>query len=164
MALVALLVAALSLCVAVSHVAVNAATWRLSGPRVKVTWGWIFRPRGLYPRLAIKVANSGRIPATAAAWGIQLQDGSTLVEFQPGRGGPALPHRIEPQDSTHWEMDPKEMLDALQTQGRSDTGGKAFVQLATGPVILSRKSINFRTLAATISRTGPKPGGSASPA
>lgn len=163
MALAALLVAALSLCVAVSHVAVNAATWRLSGPRVRVTWGWIFRPRALYPRLAIKVANSGRIPATVEGWGIQLQDGSTLVEFQPGRGGPALPHRIEPQDSTHWEMDPKEMLDALQTQGRCDTGGKAFARLATGPVVLSRNSVDLRSMAATINRTAGTPADSAPP-
>ncbi len=99
MTLVALFIAVLSLAVAVGHVLVDMITWRFSGHRVKVTWGWVFRPRGAYPGLIITAANAGRSPASIEGWGVRLHDGSTLVEFEAGRGGPQLPHRLVAQDS-----------------------------------------------------------------
>jgi|GEM_PF-1339500 len=126
----------------------QAASFLLSGPRVRVhlqeglrgPGGAVLAPSSIYtddgraalerqgfdePILAVIVVNRGRLPATVGNWSIRFGNGAAYQNPGDPRN-PALPYRLEPFTSESW-YSPLDHLQQLQAVFNDQSEAAALV-------------------------------------
>lgn len=170
MEIATLVIAIIGLILAVVSLLWQAATFVLSGPRVKVRLregirgdhgGALLGPIENYTAdglaaltaqgysehvLGIEVVNTGRLPATIRTWGLRFGNRAVYTHNLDPRN-PPLPHRLEPATSEVWYV-PVANLQELQgdfvDQSREAATARADVDLATGKTVSSRDGFTIR--------------------
>lgn len=141
----ALIVAIVSLAASAASILVSVILWRRSGARVEVTAAPAFMVIGRQfdadtEYVAITAANTGRAPVTVDGWGIQLPEpNGDLVQLSGGPNQP-VPHRLEPGAAVTWYIDAAVIRQRLADLGIAESATRAFVKLATGKKVLSKKA------------------------
>jgi hypothetical protein len=148
----------------------QAATFFLSGPRVRVRLrAGLFGPGGVVvgkpeavlvgdqrkrlehegftePVLAVTAVNGGRLPTTINSWGIVVGGGVTLREFDAH--GPSLPHRLEPHEEATWYASAANAMAAVAASAatfgeRSARMIRAQIETPAGGVVVSGEWIGL---------------------
>lgn len=144
----------------------QAATFFMSGPRVKVRFGEGFRgplgvmiaPPGVYTEqglaslehqgytehvLAVTAMNKGRFPATIRNWSICFGNRATFTNPQDLRN-PPLPHKLEPHTAQTWYAPVDEVVpfvDMFSDQNERARTASGAVDTATNKTVVSRQRI-----------------------
>jgi hypothetical protein len=163
---ITLAIAAAGLALAALSLGWQAATFFLSGPRVRVELreglrgpqGVMIAPPSVYteaglaalehqgytePVLAVMAVNHGRLPTTVNSWLIKFGNSVTYGNPNDPRN-PSLPHRLEPHTSVSWYA-PLDDLQKLQAEfvDQSDeaAGARAVVDLGNRENVASKNMI-----------------------
>jgi hypothetical protein len=161
-----LVIAVVGLVLSVASLVWQAASFRLSGPRVKVhlregfrgPLGVMVAPPSVYTDvgraalvrqgytehvLVIEAVNKGRLAATVNNWSLRFGN-RAVYENPTDPGNPALPHRLESYTSATWTA-PVENLEALQDafddQGDEAATVRADLKMADRRTVTSREAI-----------------------
>lgn len=166
MELTALVIAVVGLALAALSLGWQAATFFLSGPRVKVDLQEGFLgPMGLMTAsasvytaegrealdrlgytehvLAVEAVNSGRLAVTVNNWSINFGNGASYGNPSDMRN-PKLPHRLEPHTTALW-CAPVEHLQLLQAeftdQGARAATARGAITLPGRRAVLSKRAL-----------------------
>lgn len=110
------------------------ATWRMSGPRVRVKTTHAYLPYpgvGLLHGIGIEAQNSGREAVEVRGWGLRLPDGRTAVVPAPRPGNPPTPYTLAGGHSAQWFT---LLVDMAPEQANIPLSG--FVNLGNGTTVV----------------------------
>jgi hypothetical protein len=133
----------------------QAATFVLSGPRIRVrlaeglrnpTGGVMVAPKSVYSDggrkvramgytqhvLLVQAENSGRLPATVSGWKLQLARGHAIFINPEDPLNPPLPHRLESHSSQSWAADAATILATEAATAVHLRGGLIYAALDLG--------------------------------
>jgi hypothetical protein len=131
------------------------ATWRKSGPVVKVYVHEAARPQraadgdtmsrpDLGMTLTVNATNTGRSPARILSWGYQMENKSMSVKYELlFRNDPKLPADLLPLGLCSFTFDKGQLVDGMTR--RNMLTARGFVDLASGERISApNDSVTFR--------------------
>ncbi len=118
------------------------ASWKRSGPVVKVTANQslpIFDhgPDDWY--VAVTARNSGRAPVTVTGWGLRFPDGQTYNMMRNLPWSAPLPHRLEAVAEGSWVISTEEVKRECAARGVRHQDLTAFVRLGNGRTVDARR-------------------------
>jgi hypothetical protein len=170
-----LVIAVVGLALAMLSLGWQAATFFLSGPRVKVYLreglrgpvGVMLAPASIYTGegrdaltrmgytehvLGVEAVNRGRLPATIGHWSLKFKN-DVAYQNPTDPTNPSLPFRLEPETSATWYApaeDLQEVQDAFTDQSERQATLHAEITLASGRTIRSKNAL---VIGATGTRT-----------
>lgn len=161
---ITLIVAIAGLTLAVVSLGWQAATFVLTGPRVKVNLqqgalgpgGAVVGPvdagmsatelaqQGFTePILAIEVVNVGRMPTTVTGWHAEFENGMKFTNPQYPLN-PALPFRLEPQSKATWYVEARSVHATVSASHASGVTKAASQEVRMSVDLTNRKTIKTR--------------------
>lgn len=118
------------------------ATWRRSGPVVKVL---VSQSLPIYGNDAgdwhtgVTAQNTGRSPITVTSWGLRFPDGKTGTMTRNLPWSASLPHRLEPGADASWFIPTDDVRGMCAERGFRYHDLTAVVTLADGRTIAARR-------------------------
>jgi hypothetical protein len=166
MEVVTLGIAAAGLALAGLSLGWQAATFFMSGPRVKASLSEGFRgplgvmiaPPAVYTDeglaaleqqgytehvVSVTATNKGRLPTTVRSWSLHFGNRAIFNNPQDSRN-PALPHRLEPHTAETWYAPLEDIVPFVEVfTDQSDHARtiRAAIAVATGETVMSRQRI-----------------------
>jgi hypothetical protein len=117
------------------------ASWKRSGPVVKVTAQQALITSGPEAdwHTDVTARNTGRAPITVTGWGLRFPDGQTIVMMRNLPISAPLPYRLEAGAASSWYIGTDDLRGACEERGAKYQELRGFVRLADGRTIDARR-------------------------
>jgi len=138
----AIVISIVALVVSAASLAWQVASWKRSGPVVKVTAAQLLPVFDHGPgdwHIAVTARNSGRAPVTVTGWGLRFPDGQTYTMLVNLPWSTPLDHRLDAGTEGSWMIATEDVKRECAARGIRYQDLTAFVRLGNGRTVDARE-------------------------